>query len=97
MEDKLYLSLAECVEFVGVPASTLRYWEKHFPELSPERRGKRRVFPMALAQRLKRLQALSDAGIALAKAVPMSNDEQSLSNTLLELRTFLEGLRKAID
>lgn len=34
---KLYYSIREVSEKVDVPASTLRFWEKQFPELSPKK------------------------------------------------------------
>lgn len=34
---KNYYKIKEASEFIGVPQSTLRYWEKEFPELKPRR------------------------------------------------------------
>lgn len=34
---KSYYKMREASEIIGVPQSTLRYWEKEFPELQPRR------------------------------------------------------------
>ena len=39
MTGKKYYSMRETVTETGVPDSTLRYWEKQFPELSPRKDG----------------------------------------------------------
>lgn len=35
--DKIYYKISDVAELIGVPASTLRYWESEFPEVSPRR------------------------------------------------------------
>ena len=34
-EGKIYYSMTEAQEMTGLPASTLRYWERHFTQLDP--------------------------------------------------------------
>ena len=34
---KSFYKMREAAEIIGVPQSTLRYWEKEFPELKPRR------------------------------------------------------------
>ena len=36
-DEKIYYSLRETIEATGVPAPTLRYWEKQFNQLSPRK------------------------------------------------------------
>lgn len=38
---KVYYRIADVAELLGVPASTLRFWEKEFSELRPRRTGTR--------------------------------------------------------
>lgn len=38
-EAKVYFSIAEVQEQTGLPASTLRYWESKYAELSPRKDG----------------------------------------------------------
>lgn len=37
MLDKNFYKIRDVSELLGVPASTLRYWEKEFPECKPRR------------------------------------------------------------
>ncbi len=32
---KKYFKIGEASEIIGVPASTLRFWEKNFPQIKP--------------------------------------------------------------
>lgn len=36
---KSYYKIKEASEIIGVPQSTLRFWEKEFPEIKPRRSG----------------------------------------------------------
>ena len=38
-ETKTFYSIRETEKATGVPASTLRYWEKQFEQLSPRKDG----------------------------------------------------------
>ncbi len=38
--DKKYYKIKDVADFVGVTQSTLRFWEKEFPEISPMRSPK---------------------------------------------------------
>ena len=40
---KLYYSIREVAEMVGVNESTLRYWEKEFPYLKPKNSGPAKI------------------------------------------------------
>lgn len=35
--NKKYYKIRDVSEFLGVPPATIRYWEREFPEISPER------------------------------------------------------------
>ncbi len=34
---KKYYKISDVAEFLGVPPATIRYWEREFPDISPER------------------------------------------------------------
>lgn len=38
--EKKYYKIKDVAEFIGVPQSTLRFWEKEFPEINPRRSQK---------------------------------------------------------
>ena len=56
---KKYYKIREVAELVGVPASTLRFWEGHFPEVVPTRndRGTRFYTPRNI-EKLRRVKYL---------------------------------------
>ncbi len=38
--DKKYYKIRDVADFIGVPVTTIRYWEKEFPDISPLRSGR---------------------------------------------------------
>lgn len=36
-KDKTYFYIGEISEYAGIPTSTIRFWEKEFPVISPQR------------------------------------------------------------
>ena len=57
---KVYYRIADVVQFVGVPASTLRYWEKEFPQyVNPMRNsGRTRYYTPEQVETLKLIKFL---------------------------------------
>ena len=41
MKGKLFYTIQEVAEMLDLPASTLRYWEKEFSVLKPQRTSKK--------------------------------------------------------
>lgn len=37
---KKYYRIGDVAEFIGVPVTTIRYWEQEFPEISPIRKSR---------------------------------------------------------
>lgn len=59
MEAKKYYRIKDVAEFLQEPASTLRYWEKEFPEFKPQRsEGGSRLYTVKNIQNFKILQYL---------------------------------------
>ena len=58
---KKYYSLLETETETGVPASTLRYWEKQFAELSPRKDGHgNRYYTREDQEIIKRIKYIRD-------------------------------------
>ena len=69
--DKKYYKIAEVVELVGEPASTLRFWEKEFPAIVKPRRntGGTRFYRPADIEALRMIRyLLRDRGLRLEAA-----------------------------
>ncbi len=104
---KLYYSIGEVSQIVGVEPHVLRYWEQKFDQLSPakNRAGKRTYTDsdLELICKLKMLivdQKYSTAGAR--KALEETQDKKSseipasLVNDLQKVRVFLDDLLRRI-
>lgn len=67
---KLYYSIKEAAQIVGVPEPTLRYWEKQFDELQPRKtQGGARQYTKEDLDLLKLIShLLKDKGLTIASA-----------------------------
>lgn len=102
---KKYYRIREVSDMVGVPLSTLRYWESEFKQLTPERndKGTRYYTPahVELVRQIKYL--LHDRGLKIDAA---KNTLESASNSVVtrerainrlrEIRTTLIALRDSL-
>ncbi len=106
--EKLYWSIGEVAEQLGVNTSLIRYWEKEFGSLKPKRTGKGdRLYTKKDIEQLQRIQhlvkekgfTLQGAREQLRKADQIEEaavlDIGSLRDKLLEIRAKLVALRNA--
>ena len=56
--DKKYLNISEVSERTDVPAYTLRYWEKEFKQLRPERYSGQRKYSQSDVELIKKIKDL---------------------------------------
>lgn len=105
---KVYYRIADVSQFVGVPQSTLRYWEKEFPDLiSPMRNsGKTRYYTPEQVETLKVIKFLLhtrglkiDAVRKELKGNPRNISRrmeviEKLQNVRNELKQILDSLEK---
>lgn len=105
-EGKLYFSLRETEKETGVPASTLRYWEKEFEELSPRKDGHgNRYYTREDQELIKRIRYIRDElKITRIEAIrkelkqndKKSDERQAALDILLRVREELCEIRKMI-
>jgi len=104
--DKQYYKIKEVAEIVGVPQSTLRFWEKEFPHMiKPMRSSKNlRYYRPEDIENVRKIQFLiKDKGLKIdaAKAYLRTNPK-NVSNVpqilerLGEVRSELQGLLNAL-
>ena len=104
--EKKYYSLRETETETGVPASTLRYWEKQFDELSPRKDGHgNRYYTREDQEVIKRIKYIRDEmKITRIEAIRKelkgntrhSDDRQSAVEILMRVREELCEIRKLI-
>ena len=104
--EKKYYSLRETETETGVPASTLRYWEKQFEELSPRKDGHgNRYYTRENQNVIKRIRYIRDElKITRIEAIRKelkantrhSDERQSAIEILMPVREELCEIRKMI-
>lgn len=103
--DKKYYKIADVAEFIGVPQSTLRFWEKAFPEVSPMRsaKGVRYYTPediktLKIIHFLVKIRGLKIEAAREQLAINKTNVSKRLQiiSKLEEVKTDLEGLLAAL-
>ena len=87
------LSIGEAEELLGVPASTLRHWEKVLPLVAPDKdKFGRRIYGEAELRLLFRIRHLSQRrGLGLRESQERILEE--LGSPLVEARSLLSELR----
>ena len=103
--DKKYYKIAEVAEMIGVPASTLRFWEKEFPQVKPVRNaGGSRFYTPANVETLRMIYFLvREKGLRIeaARQALAANRSGVLRHAdavrrLREVRSRLTGLLDAL-
>lgn len=104
--EKTYYSLRETEEMTGVPATTLRYWEKQFKELDPRKDGHgNRYYTLEDQELVKRIKYIRDElkitrieaiRKELASNAKNSDSRQSALEILLRVKEELCEIRKMI-
>ena len=105
-EGKIYYSLRETENETGIPASTLRYWEKQFEELNPRKDGHgNRYYTREDQALIKRIKYIRDElKITRIEAIRKelrqndkhSDERQAAIEILLRVKEELNEIRKMI-
>ena len=105
-DTKQYYSLRETETETGVPASTLRYWEKEFDDLAPRKDGHgNRYYTREDQELIKRIKYIRDElkitrieaiRKELASDAKHSDARQSALDILLRVKEELCEIRKMI-
>lgn len=104
--EKQYYSLRETEEMTGVPATTLRYWEKQFNDLVPRKDGHgNRYYSLENHELIKRIKYIRDElKITRIEAIrkelstnaKRSDERQAALDILLRVKDELCEIRKMI-
>lgn len=103
--DKQYYRIGDVAEFIGVPVTTIRYWEREFPEISPARksRGIRYYSPSDIETLRIINYLLKTKGLKIEAAkLQMQQNKKNISKRIKvldhlgEVRSELEMLLKSL-
>ena len=99
--EKLYYSISEVSEILGVSQSNLRFWEKEFKQLKPKRNAKgTRFYTQDDIDVLKKIMflvndqrlTLEGAKLRLGQQRDVVQKQQALSDRLRKIRAELKAL-----
>lgn len=99
-QTKTYLKIGEAAGIIGVPASTLRFWEKQFPQIKPMKNKKGdRFYNAKDMEVLKEIYYLSHSkGVRLSQvSKKVKRDDTGITpqaELISQLRNFKEKLLK---
>lgn len=102
METKLYYSIGEVAEMLGVNTSMLRFWESEFKEIRPSKNKRgTRSYTQQDIDLLRRIHYLTkECGLTLDGArQQLKNDKTpdknlQVADTLKEIRNFLVQMKQ---
>ncbi|GHB73174.1 MerR family transcriptional regulator [Streptomyces cirratus] len=69
------MTIGQLSQATGVPASAIRFWERHGLLPAPERQGGQRRYPPEAAQRIVVLRKCQQAGLTLAEIGEFQEDQ----------------------
>lgn len=104
--EKIYYSIGEVADITGVTPSTIRYWEKNFTELSPDKTSKgTRLFKTSDIEVLKLINHLiKERGMTVRGArQKLKDNREEAENTweivkkLQEIKKMLTGIRDEME
>lgn len=95
---KLYYSIGEVADMFGVAETSLRFWEKEFPQLKPKRAGRGvRQYTQADIELVKLIHYLvKERGMTLSGARKRIQDNKEMTVRNFEVVERLKGLRQEL-
>lgn len=97
--DKLYYKISEVSEMLGIPASTLRFWESEFPDVKPRRNDKgTRFYTPADVETLRQVNFLvKEKGLRLEAAKEEMRINRSGVSKRAEAIQTLKSVRNRLE
>ena len=105
-QEKIWYGIGETAEALGVPASTLRFWEKEFDMIKPRKNKKGDRFfsknDIALIRTIHYLTrvkgyTLQGAKDALKRNFIEEADNATIISSLMEIKEMLLKIKKELD
>lgn len=102
---RIYYGIGEVSSLLDVPPSTLRYWEKNFPQLAPKKGGNGRrqytaddVHLLEEIRHLLKVEGVSieQATCRLGKADRREMNRMQAISKLMQIRRRLEELKEKL-
>ncbi len=93
-----YFKIGDVSKMLEVPASTLRYWEKEFPQIKPGKNKKGdRIYHLKDIEVLREIKYLThEKGIKISKATKKVHRTVTHPDTKTDLIKHLRGLKELL-
>ena len=97
--EKIYYSIGEVAEETGVNPSTIRYWEKNFTELKPDKTSKgTRIFKKSDIETIRLIKYLvRERGMTVKGARQMLRDNRDKTLNNWEIVSKLKEIKKMLE
>lgn len=97
--DKKYYKISDVAEFLGVPPTTIRYWETEFPEIAPLRTptGIRQYTPSDIETLRIISYLLKTKGLKLEAAKLQFHQNRNNISKRLKVISELQDLKKELE
>ncbi len=97
-ELKLYYSIGEVAEMLGVSESLLRYWEKEFPSITPKKSGRNiRQYSRKDIKEIRLIHYLVKVkGLKLASAREALKNSRGKAERDMEIVSRLQAVREEL-
>lgn len=95
---KKYYTIGEVSEQLGIPESTLRYWEKEFSEITPQKtKNGKRQYTVADIEQIKLVNHLvKEKGLTISGARKRIKENPGITNDVHEIVTRLKSVREEL-
>ncbi|MEU3469022.1 MerR family transcriptional regulator [Streptomyces sp. NPDC006687] len=97
VERNARMTIGRLAEVTGVPASAIRYWERHGLLPAPQRESGQRRYPPEAAERIIVLRTCQQAGLSLAEIGEFQREQQRRKAMIRAKISEIEQRRIALD
>jgi DNA-binding transcriptional MerR regulator len=96
--EKLFYSIGEVAEMLGVPVSTVRFWENEFDVLKPmkNKKGNRLFFPADIKNLRIIHQLVKEQGMTLSGAKKRLSEKWDETEYKFEIKESLQKIKSIL-
>ena len=94
---KLFYSISEVADMLQISQSNLRFWEKEFPQLKPQRsRGNIRLYSEKDIETVKQIMLLKKQNLKLEGAKKKLSDKRETVEKQQQILEYLQNMKTEI-
>jgi Predicted transcriptional regulators len=94
---KLFYSISEVADMLQISQSNLRFWEKEFPQLKPQRsRGNIRLYSEKDIETVKQIMFLKKQNLKLEGAKKKLSDKRETVEKQQQILEYLQNMKTEI-